>query len=142
MLKLRIKKLHKDALIPSYAHEGDAGLDLFSPEKVVVKKGERVQVPTGLAFQIPDGYVGLVWDKSGLSHKHGIKTLGGVLDAGYRGELLVGVVNLGEEDYIFEKGHKVAQLLIQKVENVCIEVVDELQNNTTRGVGGIGSTGK
>ena len=142
IMKLRIKKLHKDAVVPSYAHKGDAGLDLFSPEKVVVKKGERSQVSTGLAFQIPDGYVGLVWDKSGLSHKYGIKTLGGVLDAGYRGELLVGVVNLGEEDYIFEKGHKVAQLLIQKIEFTQIETVDELENNTTRGVGGIGSTGK
>lgn len=141
MTKIKIKKLNKDAILPSYAHSGDAGLDLYSTEEVIIKPHERKQIKTGLAFVVPEGYVGLIWDKSGLSHKYGLKTLGGVLDSGYRGELLVGIVNLNEEDYILEKGNKIAQLIIQTVESVTIEEVYEL-DNTARGEGGFGSTGK
>ncbi len=140
-MNILIKKLHTDAQIPHIAHEGDAGFDLFAVEDVSLNPGERGQVPTGLALQIPLGYVGLVWDKSGISHKGGIKTLGGVIDSGYRGEILVGVLNLGSEPYTFEKGHKVAQLLIQKVESPIFEEVVEL-SDTSRGEGGFGSTGK
>ncbi|MFM2357596.1 MAG: hypothetical protein RJA61_333 [Candidatus Parcubacteria bacterium] len=140
-MKLKIKKLHKDAVMPKYAHEGDAGMDLFSVEEVVISPEERVQIKTGLAFEVPPGYAGLIWDKSGLSHKHGLKTLGGVFDAGYRGELLVGVINLSKEKYILEKGHKVAQMVIQKIEHPLIVEVTEL-SETKRGKGGFGSTGK
>lgn len=140
-MNIQVKKLHPDAQTPSIAHEGDAGCDLFATEAVVLNPGERGQVPTGLALAIPLGYVGLVWDKSGLSHKAGIKTLGGVIDSGYRGEIFVGVINLGTEPYTFEKGHKVAQLLIQKVESPIFEEVIEL-TDTSRGKGGFGSTGK
>jgi dUTP pyrophosphatase len=140
-MKLKIKKLHEDAKVPKYSHHDDAGFDLFTPENIVVKKGERFGVPTGIAMEIPEGYVGLIWDKSGLAIKHGIKTLGGVVDSTYRGEVLVGVINLSEEDYTFEKGHKVAQMIIQKKETVDFEEVNEL-SDTTRGDGGFGSTGK
>ena len=140
-MKLKIKKLHPDAKIPKYAHHDDAGFDLFTPENTFVKKGERVAVPTGLAMEIPEGFVGLIWDKSGLAIKHGIKTLGGVIDSTYRGEVLVGVINLSGGDYVFEKGHKVAQMIIQKKETVDFEEVKEL-TDTVRGEGGFGSTGK
>ena len=91
-MQLKIKRLHKDAILPTYAHSDDAGMDLYCVESFTIEPGERKSIPTGLAFEVPDGYVGLIWDKSGLSHKYGFKTLGGVLDAGYRGELLVGIM--------------------------------------------------
>ncbi|MEY2640703.1 MAG: hypothetical protein RL150_96 [Candidatus Parcubacteria bacterium] len=140
-MELKIKKLHDDARIPTYAHEGDAGMDLYAVSTMVVAPMERAQIPIGIALEIPAGHVGLVWDKSGLSHKQGIKTLGGVVDAGYRGEIQVGVVNLGNEPYTFEAGHKVAQLLIQKVEHPQVVEVDML-SETARGDGAFGSTGK
>ena len=140
-MKLNIKKLHPDAKIPTYAHEGDAGFDLYACEDVVVAPGERVLVSTGIAMEIPSGFVGLIWDKSGLSNTHGLKTLGGVVDAGYRGEVKAGLINLGIEEYHVGLGHKVAQMLIQKVEHAEIYEVSEL-SNTLRGEGGFGSTGK
>ena len=138
---LKIKKLHPDAKIPHYAHHDDAGFDLFSLETFKVKVGERVMVPTGIAMEIPEGFVGLVWDESGLAVKHGINTIAGVVDSSYRGEVVVALVNNGESDYTFEKGHKVAQMIIQKKETVEFEEVKEL-SNTKRGDGGFGSTGK
>ena len=138
---LKIKKLHPDAQIPKYAHHDDAGFDLFAIENITLKKGERVMIPTGIAMEISEGYVGLVWDKSGLAMKHGIKTIGGVVDSMYRGEIMVGLMNLSKEDYVFEKGHKVAQMIIQKKEFVDFKEVKEL-SDTTRGEGGFGSTGK
>ena len=138
---LRIKKLDPAAKLPSRAHEYDAGLDLYALEKTILKSGERKAVRTGIALEIPEGYVGLIWDKSGIAIKEGIKTLGGVVDEGYRGEVLVGTINLSAEEYVFEAGHKVAQILIQKVEQMEIEEVSEL-TDTTRGQGGFGSTGK
>lgn len=140
-MKLKIKKLHEDAKVPHYAHHDDAGFDLFSIQDIVLKKGERAMIPTGIAMEIPEGHVGLVWDKSGLAMKHGIKTIGGVVDSQYRGEIIIGVINLSKEDYKFEKGHKLAQMIIQKKEFVDFEEVKEL-SDTVRGDGGFGSSGK
>lgn len=141
MFTIKIKKLKSDAILPNYAHQGDAGMDMHAAEDVQVKKGERAKIPTGVAMEIPEGYVGLVWDKSGLSMNHGLKTLGGVIDSGYRGEVIIGVMNLSNEDYTLKKGHKVAQLLIQKVEVPMIQEVEELEDSH-RGEKGFGSTGK
>lgn len=141
MLAIKIKKLKSDATLPNYAHAGDAGMDMYASEDVHIRKGERGKVPTGIAIEIPDGYVGLVWDKSGLSINHGLKTLGGVIDAGYRGEIIIGIANLSGEDYTIEKGHKVAQMLIQKIESPVIEEEGEL-SDSHRGEKGFGSTGK
>ncbi len=140
-MEIKIKRLEETAKLPAYASEGDAGMDLFALEPVAVGVGERVQIRTGVAMEIPLGYVGLIWDKSGLSHRHGLKTLGGVVDAGYRGEIMVGVINLGKEPIEFDAGHKVAQMLIQKVELTKIVETDTL-TDTERGEGGFGSTGK
>lgn len=115
-------------------------MDLYSVVDIILKPGERSSVPTGIAIELPDGYVSLVWDKSGVSHKFGVKTLGGVLDSGYRGEYLIGLINLGQKDFEIKKGQKIAQLLIQKVERPEIEEVTEL-DKTSRGAGGFGSTG-
>ncbi len=140
-MELKIKKLVPNAVLPNYAHKGDAGMDFFALETTIIKKAERLQVRTGIIMAIPEGYVGLIWDKSGLSHKYGLKTLGGVIDAGYRGEIMIGMINLGDLEYTIEAGHKVAQMLIQKVESPEIIEVEEL-DDTSRGIGAFGSTGK
>ena len=114
-MKIKIKKLHADAKLPTYAHVNDAGMDLYCLDEFEMKPGERKSISVGIAVEIPDGYVGLIWDKSGLSHKYGIKNFGGVIDAGYRGEVHVGLMNLSNESFKFEKGHKLAQMLIQKM---------------------------
>jgi len=140
MLKLRIHKT-KCVKTPSYAHVGDAGIDLYSAEQdYILKTGERKAFATGIKMEIPGGYVGLVWDKSGIALKNGIKTMAGVIDATYRGEIIVVLINLGAKEYKIKKNTKIAQMLIQKVERVKIELVDSLEN-TERGANGFGSTG-
>lgn len=140
-MKIKIKKLNPDTRIPVYAHSGDAGMDLYTIEQFELEPGERKSVPLGISVEIPEGYVGLIWDKSGLSHKYGIKSFGGVVDSGYRGEIHAGIMNLSDKFFSFEKGHKIAQLLIQKIEQVEFEEVQEL-TDTDRGRNGFGSTGK
>ena len=138
---IKIQKLNREAKLPNYAHPYDAGLDLFIIETKTLKSNERYGFATGLAFELPKGFVGLVWDKSGLSSKFGLHVLSGVLDSGYRGELIVIVHNLSKKSYKFEKGDKVAQLLIQPIVNVKIKEVDQL-SNTSRGDKGFGSSGR
>lgn len=139
-MKICIKKLDPEAKIPKYAHSGDAGMDLFSGEDVTIKPGERFSVKTGIAIKVPEGYAGLIWDKGGISHKNGIKTLGGVFDSNYTGEYLIGLINLGQVDYEIKKGQKIAQVLFQKIEHPEVEKVNELPE-TNRGDGRFGSTG-
>ncbi len=140
-MEIRWKRTHEAAKVPSISFEGDAGFDLCTTCDITLAPGERAKIPSGLSLELPLGYVGLIWDKSGVSNNHGLKTLGGVIDAGYRGEILVGMVNLGSEPHAFKKGEKVAQLLIQKVEHPTFVEVDEL-GDTSRGAGGFGSSGK
>lgn len=140
-MNIQIKKLSPEATIPSYAHPHDAGLDMFALSRTEILPGQRAQVRTGIAMQIPEGYVGLLWDKSGLSLKHGLKMFGGVIDSGYRGEILITIANLGSEPFVFEAGNKVAQMLIQKIEHAVLEEVDVLEDSA-RGATGFGSTGR
>lgn len=140
-MKIKIKKMHPDAVIPEYAHDGDAGMDLFTIEPFELEPMERKSVPIGLSIEIPEGYVGLIWDKSGLSHKYGLKNFGGVIDSGYRGEIYAGIMNLSDKFFSFEKGHKIAQLLVQKIEQIDFEEVEQL-SLTDRGKNGFGSSGK
>ena len=140
-LTIRIKKLHPDAKLPSFAHASDAGLDLFTIEDVTILPGQHVLVKTGIAIAFPEGYAALVWDKGGVANKRHLKTVGGVFDTEYRGEYLIGLYNFGHEVQSFVKGDKIAQLLIQRVEHPTIEVVDDL-DVTTRGDGAFGSTGR
>lgn len=140
-MKIKIKKIKHDAKVPKFALEGDAAMDLYSNISAVLEPGERLSCPTGIAIKISKGYVGLIWDRSGLSHKSGIKTLGGVIDSNYTGEWLVGVINLDKEAYEIEKGQRIAQVIFQKVEIPEIEEVDDLEK-TSRGNRRLGSTGK
>lgn len=139
-MKIKIKKLHPDAIIPKYAHEGDAGMDLFSIEDAEILPGERKLIGTGLSIELPKGYVSLIWDKSGVAYKNGIKTMAGVLEYTYRGEYKILLFNTSSEPFIIKKGQKIAQLLIQPIETAEVEVVKDL-SETTRGDGGFGSTG-
>jgi len=140
-MEIKIKKFNKDAKIPFYAYEDDAGCDIFSLEDVTINPGQRVQIKTGLAFEIPKGYVALLWDKSGISHKGGLKTLGGVIDSGFRGELMVGLVNLSDQDYHLEKGNKICQMIIQEKITAKFIEAEEL-SESERDKGGFGSSGK
>ncbi len=137
---IQLKKLNNDAVLPCYAHLSDAGMDFFACESVVIKSGERGVIATGIAMAIPAGYVGLIWDKSGMAAKHGLKTMAGVIDSGYRGEVKIVVHNLSAIDYQVNAGEKVAQMLIQPVVQLPLLEVEEL-DSTSRGVGGFGSTG-
>jgi len=139
-MKILVKKLVQDVKMPVFSQAGDAGMDLYSAEDAVLKPGERISCKTGIAIKIPDGYVGLIWDKSGPSHKFGIKTLGGVFDSNYTGEYLIGMVNLSGENFEIKKGQKIAQVIFQKIEIPEIEEVNELPQ-TNRGDGAFGSTG-
>ena len=139
-MKLKVKKMSPDAKLPLYGHKGDAGMDLFSSLEYVLPKGEVFAVPTGIQIEIPKGYVGLIWDKSGVSLK-GAHRLAGVVDAGYRGEVKVVMINWGQAPFFIEKGMKIAQLLIQAVEDAEIVEVEDL-DDSSRGEGGFGSTGK
>jgi dUTP pyrophosphatase len=139
-MELKIKRLNTDAKLPRYGHSGDAGLDLFSCADMVLPPGEALAVPTGIQAAIPAGHVGLIWDKSGLSLS-GIHRLAGVVDAGYRGEIKVVMINLGRGDFAVSKGMKVAQMLIQPVVEIAVVEADSL-DDTERGAGGFGSTGR
>ncbi len=139
-MKLRVQKIDRDARLPLYQHPGDAGLDLFSAVEDILAPGEVKSIPTGIKMAIPEGYVGLIWDKSGLSLQ-GVHRLAGVVDAGYRGEVKVVMINLGKEPLAVKKGMKIAQILIQPVVTVEVAEAGEL-DGTSRGEGGFGSTGR
>ncbi|MDX1620399.1 MAG: dUTP diphosphatase [Nitriliruptorales bacterium] len=139
---LRVRKLDPAAVLPAYAHDGDAGLDLAAVESKAFAPGERGAVGTGLAVAIPSGWVGLVHPRSGLALKSGLTVVNapGTIDSGYRGELKVLLVNLGDEPVEIVPGDRIAQLVLQRVgwaEVVEVEALDE----TGRGAGGFGSTG-
>jgi dUTP pyrophosphatase len=140
-MKIKIKKLKEDAILPTHGHRGDAGIDFYTNENVFFKAGAQERVPTGIAVEIPDGYCGLIWDKSSISFKYGLKIMGGVIDSGFRGEIVMSLINLSDKDFTLEKGHKVAQMIIQKYEDCDILKVEELSNDTVRGEGREGSTG-
>lgn len=140
-MKIKIKKICRDAKVPKYALSGDAGMDLFCVEDCILKPSVVCSIKTGIAMELPQNYVALVWDKSGMAIKNSLKTVGGVIDSGYRGEIVIGMINLGKSDYVLKSGDKVAQLLIQKIEHPEIVEVKEL-TNSDRGVAGFGSTGK
>lgn len=129
------------ALLPRYGRLGDAGLDLFSAEAYELKPGERRAFGTGIAVAVPPGYVGLVWDRSGLALRAGITTLGGVIDATYRGEVQVALLNTGEQRYAIQIGDRIAQLLIQPVPVIEVSEVAAL-DDTQRGSAGFGSSGR
>ncbi|MEE8574228.1 MAG: dUTP diphosphatase [Thermodesulfobacteriota bacterium] len=141
-MKVRFKRLSDAALLPSYAHPGDAGMDIFSSEALRVAPGETRLVKTGLTIELPENTEAQVRPKSGLALNHSVTVLNtpGTIDEGYRGEIGVILINHGKNDFTVEEGMKIAQMVIKPVVRVEIEEVDEL-SDTTRGEGGFGSTG-
>jgi dUTP pyrophosphatase len=137
---LKIKKLKENAKLPTYAHPGDVGLDMYAMETVTVQPGEDVRLSHGFALELPEGYGAFVMDKGSIS-KAGLKTLGGVFDAGYRGEYNTHLINLSKEPYTIEEGDKVSQIVILPVEIATLEEVSEL-SESARGEGRFGSTGR
>ncbi len=129
--------------MPKIEHHGDAGFDLYSNEDTTLKPGERKLIGTGIAMAFDKGYEAQVRPKSGLAIKHGLSMVNtpGTIDAGYRGEVKVILINHGEENYTVEKGKKICQIVFNKIEEPEIEEVEEL-DKTTRGEGGFGSTGQ
>ena len=142
-MKLKIKKLNEDAIIPAYQTELAAGVDLHSIEDYILKTGERKLIKTGLAFEIEKGYEVQIRPRSGLAYKHGITVLNtpGTIDADYRGEIMVLLINLGNEKFEIKKGERIAQAVIAPVVQADIIEVEEL-SDTKRGKKGFGSTGK
>ena len=143
-IEVTVQKLNDNVKIPVYAHEGDAGVDLYAGGDFNLKPGERVLVPTGLKMAIPPGYEGQVRPKSGLALKHGITVLNtpGTVDAPYRGEVGIIVINHDPRTaYEIKKGEKIAQMVFNKVEYATFTEAKDLAA-TTRGEGGYGSTGK
>lgn len=138
-IPIKIKKLNPDAIIPSYAHEGDAGMDIYSCEDFILLPHERHLFSTGISIELPEGYVALIWDKSGVANK-GIKSMGGVIEYTYRGEYKIILYNTSKEPYEVKKSQKIAQILIQPIMNANVQEVNEL-SETKRGDGAFGSTG-
>jgi dUTP pyrophosphatase len=128
-------------VLPEYASASAAGADLRACEAALIEPRGRCAVRTGLRLQIPPGHVGLVWPRSGLAARHGIDTLAGVIDSDYRGEVMVVLINHGDEAVAIAAGDRVAQLLIQRVERVRFEKAERL-DSSARGEAGFGSTGR
>jgi dUTP pyrophosphatase len=130
---------HPEAKVPEKSDE-NAGYDLFSIEEANIRPGMRVKVNTGISLAIPQGWVGLIWPKSGHATKHGLDVLAGVIDWSYRGDIIVCLLNTGSEAIHLPKGAKVAQYIIQEYKTVNFKVVEKL-SETNRGAGAFGSTG-
>ena len=137
---IKVKKLKENAKLPKYHHPGDVGMDMYAMETKTLLPGEHHFFWHGFALEFPEEYVALVMDKGSIS-KAGMKSMGGVFDAGYRGEYNTHLVNLSKEPYTFEEGDKVAQLVILPVEIVELEETDIL-SESARGEGKFGSTGR
>lgn len=144
-MKMKIKKLNSKAILPTYGSLHAAGMDLYAcmDEDILIKSGETVMIKTGLSFAVPEGYGAFVYARSGIAFKHGIAPSNkvGVIDSDYRGEVMVALHNHSKEDYIINKNERVAQVVIAPYLKVEFEEVDEL-DETERGQGGFGSTGK
>ncbi|MFK0040732.1 dUTP diphosphatase [Paenarthrobacter sp. NPDC090517] len=142
-LEVQLKMLDAGLEAPSYAHPGDAGADLRAREDVHLAPGERKLVPTGVSIALPDGFVALIHPRSGLATKHGLTVVNapGTVDAGYRGEIAVTLLNTDQKNAIdLKRGDRIAQMVIQRVEYARFVAVDQL-SDSIRGTGGFGSTG-
>lgn len=139
-MKIKVKRLKDNAKLPTYAHPGDVGMDMYSLEEVTIPPMGHYRLWHGFAMEFPEGYAAIVKDKSSIS-KAMLHTMGGVFDAGYRGEYNTHLVNLGSEPYTIEVGDKVSQLIIYPVAIAELEEIDTL-NESVRGEQGFGSTGR
>jgi dUTP pyrophosphatase len=143
MMPLRLKRLDPELPLPAYAHDGDAGLDLFAARDLVLPPGQRGLVPTGIALAIPEGFAGFVQPRSGRALRDGLSLVNtpGLIDSHYRGEIKLIAINLDPKTSVtISRGDRIAQLVLQRVERADIEEVDDL-GETQRGEGGFGSSG-
>ena len=137
---LKLKRLNESATVPTKANNLDAGWDLYSGENLLIEPNSRKLVKTGISFDIPEKYVGLIWPRSGMAVKYGIDVYAGVIDAGYRGEVGVCLFNSSNKDFYIQTGDRIAQVLFQKIsQHKLIEVSD--LSNSDRGQKGFGSSG-
>jgi len=141
-MRIPLKRLDPELPVPGHAHPGDGGVDLHAREAVTLEPGERAIVPTGVAVAVPVGHAGLVTPRSGLAARSGLSVVNGpgLLDSGYRGEIKVILINLGQEAIEISRGDRIAQLVVVPVATQEFVVVDDLPEST-RGEGGFGSTG-
>jgi dUTP pyrophosphatase len=141
-MKLKVKKLHDSAIVPTYAHPGDAGMDVYAIEALEIAAGETALVHTGISIELPPGTEAQIRPRSGLALKHSVTVLNtpGTIDAGYRGEIGVILINHGKHPFSVAKGMRIAQMVIKPVLYVEIEE-SEVLTQSIRGEGGFGSTG-
>lgn len=141
-MQLKVQKISDEAIIPYYAHKGDAGLDLFSIEEVIIKPSETALIKTGIKIELPENTEAQVRPRSGLALKHSITVLNtpGTIDEGYRGEICIILINHGKRDFKVEKHMKIAQMVVKPIIPVEVMEVKEL-SHSSRGEGGFGSTG-
>ena len=140
MKSIQIKQLSESATLPTRAHTTDSGLDLYASEDTLVTYTHASVIPTGIAVNIPPGYEGQIRPRSGKSSKTNLRVILGTVDATYNGELGVIADTLNKSNYLVKKGEKIAQLVIQKVELPQLEVVNQFDSQSERGVNGFGST--
>lgn len=141
-MTLKYKLLSDSAKSPTRSHAGDLGYDLYANERVVFMPHQKGKVGTGVAFQFPEGWGGFIKDRSSMSTKTDLETIGGVIDNGYIGELFIVFVNYGSQVQVIEKGQKMTQMVLIPVANFDLEEVDQLTSNDDRKNNGFGSTGK
>lgn len=141
-MKFLVKKLHEDAQVPKQAHIGDGAFDMYSYEDKIIPANNRVVVSTGVSLALPHGFVCFIKDRSGLAVNKGITCMGGVIDAGYRGEYKIVLLNTSNENYFVKKGDRIAQAVLLPIPKATLEVVDKLPETSTRGEGRFGSSGR
>jgi dUTP pyrophosphatase len=139
-MEIRVRRLSESAIIPTKANSSDAGWDLYAAEDAIIDPMNRELVSTQIAMAIPEGFVGLIWDRSGMAAKRGVHRFAGVIDSGYRGEIKVCLWNASDKYCIVTKGERVAQILFQQVPSFTLKEVSTLEE-TERGEGGFGSSG-
>ena len=138
---MKVKRLSENSVLPTKAHAGDLGYDLYASEEVVLMAGQTKLVPTGIAIQFPEGYGGLLRDRSSVATKRNLFVVAGVIDNGYIGEIMIALHNSTDGYERIMVGEKIAQLILTPTVNFTVEEVDELVSADERGTGGFGSTG-
>ena len=139
-MEIKVKKLSTSAITPTKANEFDAGWDLYASEDAIIDPSKTELISTDISFAIPEGYVGLIWDRSGMAAKRGLHRFAGVIDSGYRGEIKVCLWNSSDKYCVINAGERIAQILFQEIPSFTMVEVNSL-DDTDRGIGGFGSSG-
>ena len=140
-MEIKVQRLNSEAIIPTKANLSDAGCDLYAAEDAIIDPSARELISTGVAIAVPEGFVGLIWDRSSMAAKRGVHRFAGVIDSGYRGEIKVCLWNASDRYCVVNRGERIAQILFQQVPPFTLIEVFSL-DDTDRGRGGFGSSGK